>query len=84
MLTRHIQNPATGHYLAMFRCIQDLVQRLYTVKPGILSILEYSELFHNCIQMHIQNLVTFTKTRHIFRTLPKIQDEVFCKNSYNI
>ena len=42
-LTRHIQNPA------IFRHIQNLVQLLHTQKPGILEILEYSALFHNCI-----------------------------------
>ena len=30
-------------------------------KPGILEILEYSELFHNYIPMHIQNPVKFKK-----------------------
>ena len=39
-LTRHIQNPAIGHYLAIFRHIQNLVQHLHTQKCGILGILE--------------------------------------------
>ena len=60
-LTRHIQNPAVRHYSAVFRHIQDLVQRLHTQKPGILGILEYSKPFHNCIPTHIQNPVILRK-----------------------
>ena len=60
-LTRHIQNPTMGHYSAIFRHIQNLVQRLHTQKPDIAGILEYSEPFHNCILTHIQNPVIFTK-----------------------
>ena len=41
--------------------IQNLVQLLDMKKPGILVILEYSELFHNCILQYIQNPVIFTK-----------------------
>ena len=29
--------------------------------PGIFGILAYSESFHNCIQMHMQNPAIFTK-----------------------
>ena len=61
MLTRHIQNPAIGHYSARFRHIQNLVQHLHMQKRGILGILEYSEPFHNCTPRHIQNPVTFRK-----------------------
>ena len=80
-LTRHIQNPSIGYYSAIFRHIQNLVQRLHMQKPGILAILEYSELFHNCIPSHIQSyLRKFTniqnssifKTHHVFRTLSNI------------
>ena len=60
-LTRYIQNPVLGHYSAIFRHIQNLVQRLHMQKPDILEILEYSETFHNCILTHIQNHVIFTK-----------------------
>ena len=35
-LTKHIQNPAMGHYLVLFRHIKNLMQRLHTQKPGIL------------------------------------------------
>ena len=35
-LIRHFQNPATEHYSAMFRHIQNLAQRLHMQKPGIL------------------------------------------------
>ena len=61
ILTRHIQNPAIGHDSAFFRHIQNLVQRLHGQKPGKLRILEYSELFHNCVQTHVQNPVILTK-----------------------
>ena len=85
-LIRYIQNPAMGHYSAIFRHVQNLVQCLHMQKPDILKVLEYSELIHNCIPMHIQNPVIFTnlqkftniqkpdifKTWHIFRTLWKI------------
>ena len=50
-----------GHYSATFRHIQNLVQHLYTQKPGILRILEYSEPFHNYIPTHIQGPVILTK-----------------------
>ena len=40
---------------------QNLVQRLYTQKPGILEILEHSEPFHNCMPMHIHNPVILKK-----------------------
>ena len=30
-------------------------------KPGILGILEYSELLHNCIPTYIENPLIFTK-----------------------
>ena len=60
-LAKHIQNPAIGHYSAIFSHIQNLIQCLQMQKPGILRILEYSEPFHNCILMHIQNPVIFTK-----------------------
>ena len=52
-LTRHIQNRAIGHYSAIFRHIQNLVQCFFMQKPGILGILEYSEPFHNYIPTHI-------------------------------
>ena len=60
-LTKHIQNPAIGHYSDIFRDIQNLVQRLRTQKPGLLGILEYLEPFHNCIPRHIQNPVILMK-----------------------
>ena len=34
---------------------------LHMQKPSIFGILEYSEPFHNCIPMHIQNSVILTK-----------------------
>ena len=61
MLTRHIQNPAIGHYLGIFRHIQNLVKRLHMQKPGTLGILESSELFHNCLPTHFQNPAILTK-----------------------
>ena len=60
-LTMHIQNPLIEHYLSIFRHMQNLVQRLHMQKPGILRILEYSELLHNCIRTHIQNPAILTK-----------------------
>ena len=39
--------------LAIFRHIENF--------KGMLAILEYSELFHNCIQTHIPNPAIFTK-----------------------
>ena len=61
MLARHIQNLAMGYCSTIFRHIQNLVHRLPMQKSSILGILEYSELFHNCIIAHIQNPVIFTK-----------------------
>ena len=79
-LTRHIPNSAVKHYSAVFRNIQNLVQRLHTQKPGTLGILEYSKPFHNCIPMHFQNPAILTKinedsdifkARHKLRTVSK-------------
>ena len=36
-VTRHIQNPVLGHYSAIFRHIQNLVQRLHVQKPDVLK-----------------------------------------------
>ena len=60
-LTRYIQNSAIGHYSTIFRHIQNLAQLLHMQKPGILRILEYWKLFHNCFPTHIQNPSIFTK-----------------------
>ena len=46
---------------AFFSHIQNLMQRVHTRKPGILRVLEYSELFHKYIPKDIQNPVIFTK-----------------------
>ena len=60
-LTRYIQSSAIGHYITIFRHIQNLAQLLHMHKPGIIGILEYSEFSHNCFLTHIQNLAMFTK-----------------------
>ena len=80
----YTQNPGIGHYSAVFRHVQNLVQRLHMQKPGILGILEYSEPFHNCIPTHIQNPVIF-KTRHISRTISRFKMAFFAKivKNYN-
>ena len=56
-------------------------------------MMKYHEPFHNYIPIHIQKPVVFTKmyehsefwrikkTQHIFRTLSKVLDAVFCKSS---
>ena len=73
-----------GHYL--LNHIQNHVQCLHTQKPGTRGILEYPELFHNCIQKHIQNPAIFTKiyntqnfdifkTQYIFRALSESIDK---------
>ena len=48
-------------YRALFNHIQNLVHRLHMQKSGILGILEYSELFNNCMPTRIHNPVVFTK-----------------------
>ena len=69
MLTKHIQNPAVGHYSAIFRILCNACIR---EKPGILGILEYSEPFHNCILMLIRNPVkqefAYIQNSDIFKT----------------
>ena len=57
-LTRHIRNPAIGHYSDIFRTLWNADIRK---KTDILGILEYSEPFHNCIPTHIQNPLILTK-----------------------
>ena len=47
--------------VTLTRHIQNLVQGLHMQKPGILGILEYLELFHKCIPMHIQDPFIFIK-----------------------
>ena len=64
-LTKHIQNPALGHYSAIFRHIQNFVQRLHTQKPGILKIFEYSEPFHNCIFVMLTKIYQYSELWHI-------------------
>ena len=46
-------------------------------KPGTFGILEYSELFHNCILTHIQNPVRFTKIGKPCVTLVLITCQIF-------
>ena len=55
------QTYAIGHYSALFRHIQNLMQHLHMEKTGILGMLEYAEPFCICIHMHIQNPVILTK-----------------------
>ena len=52
-LTRHIHSTAIGHYSTIFRHIQNLAQNLHTQKTCMIGILEYSELFPNCIPTYI-------------------------------
>ena len=82
-LTRHFQNPTITHYSAVFRHIQNLVQRFHLQKLGTPGIVENSKSFLNCIPMYIQNHVIFTKICECLelRNLSKIYDGVFCKNS---
>ena len=47
------QTYSEPYHRALFSHIQNLRQHLHTQKPGILTIMEYSEPFHNCIPMHI-------------------------------
>ena len=82
-----------GNYPAIFRHIQNLMQRLHKQKVGIFWILEYSELFLNCIPPHIQNPAIFTKNckysgfrvRHISWTFSKIIMQFLAKivRNYN-
>ena len=80
-------------YSTIFRHIQNFVQRLLMQKPGILRILEYSELFHNCIPKHVENTVIrkfmniqnsdILKTRNMFRNLSKMEFFVKIVKKYN-
>ena len=61
-LTGHIQNSASQN--SLFRhpsIIRTLRNPCIMQRAGIFEILEYSEPFHNCILLYIQNPVTFTK-----------------------
>ena len=79
LTTRDIQNPAIGHYSAIFRQIQSLVQRLHTQKPGILEILEYSNasiIASPLIQKPVyQRKFTNIQNSNLFKI------EFFCKNN---
>ena len=55
------QNPAIRHYSTIFRHIQNLVQNLHMQKLGILGILQYSELFHNCITTRIFRALSYLR-----------------------
>ena len=75
-LTKHIQNPILGHYLAIFRNIQNRVQRLHIQKPDILEILEYSEPFRNFTPFIFRTLSFYEKLR-IFRTLTYLKPNTY-------
>ena len=82
-LTRHIQNPVIWHYSAIFRHIQNLVQRLHIHKPSIIGILEIQDssiIESRRIFTILPYLPKFTniensdifKMQHIFRNLSMI------------
>ena len=71
-LPRHIQNYVIGHYLTLFRHMQNLVQCLHMQKPGILEIFEYSELFH----LHPD---TFSGPCHICENLRTLRTLTYLK-----
>ena len=62
-LLRHIENPAIVRtvYSGITQPYSKPCKTLHMQQPGMLAILEYSELFYNCIQMHIENPVIFAK-----------------------
>ena len=61
-LTRHIQSPAIVRtvYSSIIQPYSGMFTTLCNAF-GIFGILEYSESSHNCIPMHTQNPVLFTK-----------------------
>ena len=54
------QNNLFRPYSAIFRHIQ-VAQHLHMEKSGLFIILEYLLHFDNCIMVHVQNTVIFTK-----------------------
>ena len=84
MLTRNIQNPAIEHYSAIFRHIQNHVQPLHTLKPGILGILENPELFHNDIPTHIQNPVILRKIYEYSELLTYLKSDTYSEPSQRL
>ena len=67
-LTRHIQNPVMWYYSAIFRHIQNLVQRLHMHKPSIIGILEIQDS-------------SIIESRQLFRILPYLQKFTNIENS---
>ena len=80
-LARYIQNSAIGHYSTIFRHIHNLAQLLHMQKPGILEILEYSELFDNCFATHLQNPTIFTEIYAVCRTLTYLKPDTYSEPS---
>ena len=83
-LIRRIQNPVIGHYLAIFRHIHNLVERLHLQKPGMLAILQYSELFYYCIPTHTHNPLILRKIFKIFKTLTYLKPSTCSEPSQRI
>ena len=81
-MTRHIQNPAIGHYSAIFgHCATLLVQRLHTQKPGIFDILEY---FKTILLLHPEvysELCHIYENLRIFRTLTYLKPDTYSEPS---
>ena len=71
-MTRHIQNPATGHYSALFGYTHNLVQCLHMQKPGTLEIWEYLEPFH----LHPD---AYSGPSHIYKNLQILRTLTYLK-----
>ena len=67
-LTRHIQNPVMWYYSAIFRHIQNLVQRLHMRKSSIIGILEIQDS-------------SIIESRRLFRILLYLQKFMNIENS---
>ena len=80
-MIRYIQNPALRHYSAIFRHIQNLVQRLHTQKPDILGILKHSESFHNCNPVTYSELCYINENLWIFSTLTNLKPDTYFEPS---
>ena len=89
-LPRHIQNYVIGHYLVLFRHMQNLVQCLHMQKPGILEIFDYSEPFHLhpntssgpchiCENLRILRTLTYLKPETHSKPCQKFKMEFFTK-----
>ena len=81
ILNLKTENPPKCNSVNMELPIQNFVQCLHIQKPGILRILECSELFDNCIPTHIHTPCHIYKHLQIFKTMTYLKPKTYLEPS---